>query len=80
MTETETIASALDVAARAWPELHDDRAALLRKLIERGAETAESAVEQALADRLEAIRATAGAGTGLYRPNERELLREEWPE
>lgn len=80
VTETDAIAHALDVAARAWPDLRDDRAALLRRLIERGAESAESAVEQAVAERLEAIRATAGAGTGLYRPNERELLREEWPE
>ena len=80
VTETDAIAHALDVAARAWPDLQDDRAALLRRLIERGAETVESAVEQAFADRLEAIRATAGAGTGLYRRDERQLLREEWPE
>lgn len=80
ITETEAIAHALDVAARAWPELRDDRPALLRRLIERGAEQAESAVERAVAERLEAIRATAGIATGLYEANERELLRAEWPE
>lgn len=80
ITETEGIAHALDVAARAWPELRDDRPALLRRLIERGAEQAESAVERAVAERLEAIRATAGIAAGLYEANERELLRAEWPE
>lgn len=80
ITETEAIAHALDVAARAWPELRDDRAALLRKLIERGAERAESAVEHEVARRLEAIRETAGALTGTYEPGDRQRLREEWPE
>ncbi|WP_306231197.1 hypothetical protein [Agrococcus beijingensis] len=79
ITETEAIEHALDIAARAWPELRDDRPALLRKLIERGAEHAESAVEQAIAERLEAIRTTAGALSGVYEPGERERLRAEWP-
>lgn len=80
ITETESIAHALDVAARAWPELDNDRPALLRRLIELGAAQADSAVEHALAARLAAIRETGGALTGMYPPGERERLRAEWPE
>lgn len=80
ITETEDVERALGIAARAWPELRDDRPALLRKLIARGADVAESAVEQAIAARIAAVRATAGVASALYESDELALLRAEWPE
>lgn len=39
ITETDQLARAIDAAALGWPELADDRGALLRRLIGLGADT-----------------------------------------
>lgn len=80
VTETDDVARALDAAARVWPELRANRAALLRRVLERGIEAIERDDDARRARRLAAIRAGAGSLTGVYRPNEAQLLRDEWPE
>lgn len=80
VTETPEIERALDMAAEAWPELRDDRAALLRRLIVRGADDVGDLSEARRRERLAAIRETAGSFTGLYPPNAAAALRDEWPE
>ncbi len=71
VTETDSIAAALDDAARIWPQLRDDRAALLRKLIEAG--------HTATAKSRSAIREAAGAATGAYPRDAASELKAEWP-
>lgn len=73
VTETPDIAEALDHAARVWPELKSDRAALLRKLIEVGRSAVESRTTSA-------IRKASGAATGSYPASALADLRSEWPE
>lgn len=80
VTETAEIERALDTAARAWPELRDDRAALLRRLIARGADDIGEVAEGRRRERLAAIRETAGTFTGVFPPNAAAALRDEWPE
>jgi uncharacterized protein (DUF2236 family) len=80
ITETDDVARTLDAAMRVWPELRNDRAALLRRVLDRGAESVERDADERRTRRLAAIRETSGSMTGVYRPNEAQLLREEWPE
>ena len=80
ITETDDIASALDDAARRWPEDASSRAALLRRLVEEGH---RAVVEWRARDREErrrAIQRAAGSMTGVYGPDYLEELRREWPE
>jgi hypothetical protein len=80
VTETDDVARALDAAGRIWPELRDNRAALLRRVLKRGSEAIEREDGDRRARRLAAIRAGAGVLTGGYPPNWREQLRDEWPD
>lgn len=80
ITETDEVARAIDEAAILWPELRGDRAALLRRIIERGAASVEASGAEHVTRRVLAIRETAGTLAGVYRPDEARLLREEWPE
>jgi hypothetical protein len=79
ITETEDIARALEVAAKAWPDLADKPGALLRRLILLGRNTL--AHDRAAADdaREQAIDATAGALAGVFGPDYLRELREDWP-
>ena len=79
ITETDDIANALDLAAKAWPELADKPGALLRRLILLGRSTL--AHDRATADdaREQAIKATAGALAGVFGPEYLHELREDWP-
>jgi hypothetical protein len=75
LTETADLASALDDAAVAWPELRGDRGALLRKLVEAGrASVHKDGGVHAL------IAGAAGAATGAYPQDARASLLAEWPE
>jgi hypothetical protein len=80
ITETDEVEHALDEAALVWPDLHNDRGALLRRIIERGAESVHESREVRLAGRRAAIRETSGMLSGVYPPNAAQLLKEEWPE
>ena len=79
ITETDDVARAIDMAAEAWPELRDDRAGLLRRIIALGAERLEESGAERTARRLAAIRMHAGALDGVYLDDEAQALREEWP-
>lgn len=79
ITETDDIASALDVAAKTWPDIADKPGALLRRLILLGRNTL--AHDQVAADdaREQAIDATAGALAGAFGPEYLHELRKDWP-
>ncbi len=79
ITETDDVARAIDMAAEVWPELRDDRAGLLRRLIALGAERLEESGIERAARRLAAIRMHAGALGGVYLDDDAQALREEWP-
>ena len=80
ITETDDVAAAIDAAAQVWPEIRGDRAALLRKVVQQGAESLAASGAEAVARRMSAIRRTAGALPDVYRQDEARRLREEWPE
>lgn len=80
ITETDELERGIDRAAKVWPELRHDRGALLRRILERGLSDLDREHEIWLERRRAAIRETAGSMTGIYRPNEAQLLKEEWPE
>jgi hypothetical protein len=73
------IARALDVAAKAWPDVAGKPGALLRRLILLGRDTLTH--DRAAADdaREQAIDATAGALAGVFGPEYLHELREDWP-
>jgi len=74
LTETDELARALNDAAVAWPELREDRKALLRKLIEAGRATLN--VDGGVHDLVTSV---AGAATGAYPRGARAELLTEWP-
>lgn len=80
ITESDSLARAIDDAARLWPELKDERAELLRRLIERGIEAVEAEQNEHLEARRKAIREAAGSLSGIWPANWREELRAGWPE
>ncbi len=79
ITETDSIAHAIDVARQTWPEVADDRAALLRRLVEHGAARLEASGAEQRVRRLLAVDDTAGILAGVYRTDEARLLHDEWP-
>lgn len=79
ITETPEIARAIDDAAVVWPELRDDRTALLRKLIETGRMAAVRATDERTVAVRRAIRDGAGAATGDYPRGAAVELKREWP-
>lgn len=80
ITETDDIRRAIDDAAQWWPDIADDRAALLRRLILNGARSGAEEAMRARMRRLEALAEVSGMFTGLYPPGEARRLAEEWPE
>lgn len=80
LTETPELADALDAAALVWPELRDDRGALLRRLVEAGRDAVATEANAVVAARRAGIAAAAGSFTGVYPPGYLDDLRREWPE
>lgn len=74
-TDTGELSELLDIAERRWPEV-SDRKALLLRLAQAGGE----AIATASTERRAALADTAGALSGIYRPDELERLRQDWPE
>jgi hypothetical protein len=75
LTDTGALREQLDQAQRHWPRVRD-RKELLLKLAAAG----QKAIEREAQERKRAIAETAGAFTGIYRPDELKRLREDWPE
>ena len=78
ITETDTLAQALDAAAARWPEVRSRRELLLR-LVEQGREAIERDRADEVTRRRQAIRLTSGALTGSYEAGYLERLRDDWP-
>ncbi|MFN8218317.1 MAG: hypothetical protein U0R71_17135 [Solirubrobacterales bacterium] len=74
VTDTGEVSKLLDQAQRRWPDVHDRKELLLRL-----AAAGRDAIEREASWRSEAVRETSGALTGVYRPDELERLREDWP-
>lgn len=75
LTDTGKLSEQLDEAQRRWPDVQDRKELLLRL-----AAAGRDAIEREARARSTAIEETAGALTGVYRPDELERLREDWPE
>lgn len=75
LTDTGALREQLDAAQRRWPDVRDRKELLLRL-----ADAGRKAIAQEAEERLNAIRQSAGALTGVYRPNELKRLREDWPD
>jgi hypothetical protein len=80
ITESDQLAKALDHAAKVYPELRDERAELLRQLIERGIQSLEAEVDEKIEARMKAVRMVAGSMPGVWPANWREEMRAGWPE
>ncbi len=79
LTETDELAAALRVAGEHWPAQRDDRAALLRALVVRGAESLEREDQGQRDERERRVRSAAGAATGSFPAGAAAALRDEWP-
>jgi hypothetical protein len=75
LTDTGALREQLDEAQRRWPKVRDRKELLLR-LTAAG----RKAIEREAQERRSAINETAGLLTGVYRSDELERLREDWPE
>jgi hypothetical protein len=75
LTDTGALRVQLDRAQRRWPGVQDRKELLLRL-----AAAGQQAIEREAEERRRAIAETAGAFTGIYRPDELERLREDWPD
>jgi hypothetical protein len=75
LTDTGALREQLDEAQRHWPEVRDRKELLLRL-----AAAGREAISREAHQRDEAIAVTAGALTGIYRPDELKRLREDWPD
>jgi hypothetical protein len=74
VTDTGEVSEQLDQAQQRWPDVHSRKELLLRL-----AAAGRDAIEREASERRTAITETAGALTGIYRPDELERLREDWP-
>jgi hypothetical protein len=74
LTDTGELSEHLDQAQRRWPMVQD-RKELLLKLTAEG----RKAIERESAERIRAVKETAGVLGDVYEPGELERLREDWP-
>ena len=79
ITESDELAKAIDHAARLWPEIANERAELLRRLIDRGIEVVDAEYNDLLEARRKVILEVAGSLSGVWPANWREEFRAEWP-
>ena len=80
ITESDALAKAIDDAARLWPEVKDERAELLRRLIDRGIESVEAEFNEQIEARRKTVMEVAGSLSGIWPSNWREEMRAGWPE
>ncbi len=74
LTDTGKLSEQLDEAQRRWPDVRDRKELLLRL-----AAAGRAAIEREAHEHANAIKQTAGALTGVYRTDELERLRDDWP-
>lgn len=79
VTETDTVARALDAAAEHWPDDRRRRGRLLVRLVEEGRRAIERDGDEEAARRRKALDETRGALTGLYGSEYLDKLRRDWP-
>ncbi len=80
ITETDDIASALQDAAKRWPEDRDSRKKLLLHLVSEGHRAVLGAQDKVAGERRHVLAKTSGLLTGLYGQDYLEHLREDWPQ
>jgi hypothetical protein len=80
ITESDALTKAIDDAARLWPEIADERAELLRRLLDRGIQSVEAEFQEQIESRRKAIMEVAGSMPGVWPSNWREEMRAAWPE
>lgn len=80
ITESDQLASAIDYVAQTRPELRDERAELLRYIIDLGIQAMDAEILAGIESRKKAITQAAGSLTDIWPENWRELIRSEWPE
>jgi hypothetical protein len=79
LTETDELATALDEAARRWPEDASSGSRLLLRLVEAGQAAINENAARARARRDDAVERTHGQFRGVYGPDYLERLCDEWP-
>ena len=79
VTESDDLARTLDCAALLWPELANDRAALLRKILEVGSEAILASQSLERQQKLAAINHVKGSLPGIWDGFREEQL-SAWPE
>ena len=79
ITESDRLASALEMAAELWPEANGEKGVLLRRLLDAGIENVERKMASREQVRHDAISNVAGIFTGVWPTGWREELRDEWP-
>ena len=80
ITETDPISQGLAQAAKQWPELAEQPALLLRKVIEIGLQAIEVEASKNISSRIVAVEKLAGSMDGVWPKGWREELAEDWPE
>lgn len=78
ITETPSVANAIDAAAAVWP--NESRSRLLLKLIEAGERALRNDLENAVEARRRAIRSVSGTLDDVYEPGYLQHLRQDWPD
>ena len=79
ITESDRLADAIDAAAVLWPSDGDERAKLLRKIIDAGIDAINSQSTQRRQSRLKAIVSIAGGLDEVWPEGWLDSARNEWP-
>jgi hypothetical protein len=77
VTETPSIARAIDCAAERWPG--EPRSKLLLRLVEAGGDALAHQADRRFKEHRAAVEASSGAFTDAFGPGYLAELREDWP-